>query len=673
MEIGRNAGILLLTHTTLNNENRKLNMTALRVQEDEPESDDHGQNHNTPLTQKPILMIKSIDSETTLLTSPSSSRKSSNYDSTLVFDDNIKIIEVDCDYTDEQVAELWFTKTEYDDFLKACDEDAQKYEAHVKQLRVAKLKKEIRKQRRQRRREEKRRQSLDHTSNGLAPEDDVMDVDMDVDMDDDVTDDSVTSESSQRSNGEINKKDDEGSLCSLGLEAWTLEGYQTREHNRQKAMDAVLNEQYAAWDRGVIENMEMMSALYFAASATSKHAAMKRGKEVEEDVKQLMVVSTLEDYNRAVHTLNVLQKSLYCIKSKNDKIKPKMNRRGSNENTKMNRRGSNENPKMNRRGSNESAKANRRGSIERGKLNRRGSNESCSSVDRTMAVTDAAKDIAPRPPTNVLSDGEYALKSGTSESKPPTSSTMSRKKIKPRGSKVSGTPHKIYKSKQSMDILVAPPTPPQVKAGKVTYNPEGPKPDILEPPISTKTSPKSRKITYRPPAAVSPKTEDPLKSDSRNKSTKTTKSPEPMIKAKKHFKQQQTNRPEETRSKSPGRIKKSRRRSMSPSNTGEYKDRSKSPKRVGEGKARDRSRSPKKTREGRSRRKSPGRMLDKIRGKSPLPSAKKLLKKMNPTQSKAKHAPSVASVSSTENVSSLSTHNSKKEHWWFSQPRQEVQ
>merc|ERR1712157_690537 len=227
-------------------------------------------------------------------------------------------------------------KVEYDDFLQSCDEDAQKCEAHEKELRVAKLKKDIRKQRRMRRKEEKRR------NNGIDSESDLMDLD----MDDDIADDSLDGDNNIDSLGDVNKKEDDDSLCSLGLDAWTLEGYQTREHHRKKALDAVLNEQYSAWNRGVLENPEMMSALYFAASATSKHAATKKGKELEAEVKQFMLVSTLEDYNRAVQTLNVLQKSLYIIKSKNPK--PKMNRRGSNESTKMNRRGSNESMKMKR-------------------------------------------------------------------------------------------------------------------------------------------------------------------------------------------------------------------------------------------------------------------------------------------------------------------------------------
>ena len=102
----------------------------------------------------------------------------------------------------------------------------------------------------------------------------------------------------------------EGWMCPLGLEAWTLDGYKAREEHRQKAIDSVLNEQYAAWDRGMLENMEMMATLYFAASAISKHEAHKKARELEEDIQKQALISTLEDYNKAVQTLNVLQKSL---------------------------------------------------------------------------------------------------------------------------------------------------------------------------------------------------------------------------------------------------------------------------------------------------------------------------------------------------------------------------
>merc|ERR1712176_1457418 len=302
------------------------------------------------------------------------------------------------------------------------------------------------------------------------------------------------------------------------------------------------NEQYSAWNRGVVENPEMMSALYFAASATSKHAATKKGKELEAEVKQFMLVSTLEDYNRAVQTLNVLQKSLYIIKSKNPKSKgAKMNRRGSNESMKMNRRGSNEGMKMNRRGSNESTR----------------SDYSSASMDRMLAITDATNDIAPRPPLNELSEGEMALKS---EDPPPTSNGMGKKKIKPRGSKVSGTPHKIYKSKSSMNILVAPPTPPTVKARRVI---KAPKADMLEPPISTKKSPKSRRVSYKPPSQITVDC---------SKSTKATKSNE--TKTKKKSKESKNQDGSRRSSLSPGRTS----TSSSSSRRLSEKKRSKSPK-----------------------------------------------------------------------------------------------
>merc|ERR1712176_1731634 len=385
------------------------------------------------------------------------------------------------------------------------------------------------------------------------------------------------------------------------------------------------NEQYSAWNRGVVENPEMMSALYFAASATSKHAATKKGKELEAEVKQFMLVSTLEDYNRAVQTLNVLQKSLYIIKSKNPKSKAS---------TKMNRRGSNESVKMNRRGSNESTKS----------YNNRGSDHSSSSMDRMLAITGSANDVAPRPPMNELSEGELALKSGTSEEPSrSTSSTKSRKKMKPRGSKVSGTPHKIYKSKASMNILVAPPTPPTVKARRVSYKPGAPKPDMLEPPTPTKKSPKSRKSEFKPPSQISV---DSSKASKISKSNE-AKNKQKQNKESKHEEMSRSRSPapigcrRSSLSPSPGsRRLVDKKRSKSPKTSGERKSvskstksdeerrksRSKSPRSNSE-RSKSRSRSPKSNGELRSRNKSPRRIVDKIRTKSPRP-AKKLLPNM---------------------------------------------
>merc|ERR1712176_1260049 len=83
------------------------------------------------------------------------------------------------------------------------------------------------------------------------------------------------------------------------------------------------------------------------------------------------------------------------------------------------------------------------------------------------------------------------------------------------------------------------------------------------------------------------------------------------------------------------------------------KSRSRSPKSSGD-RSKSRSRSPQSNEESRLRNKSPLRMVDKIRSKSPRP-ARKLLQKMNPTQTKKdKNAPSLESVSSTENTSASS-------------------
>jgi len=670
-----------------------------------PESDDQEQQFTTPLTQKPVLMIDGINSAMTLITSPSSSRKSPcsskmsfNGERSVAFNDYLQTFVVDCEYTDEQIGQLWFTKTEYDDFLNACDDEAQKCEAHEKEMRVAKLKKEIRKQRRQRRKEEKQRTNPDQI-NKAGPENNIMDLD----MDDDIADDSLHGDNIELSNDYAKKDSEEGSLCSLGLEAWTLEGYQTREYHRQKAIDAILKTQYKAWDEGLQENLEMMSAKYFAASATSVHSATKKGKQLEDDVKEYMVISTLDDYNRTVQALNVLQKSLTHLRNMRDTPKPsttKANRRCSNEMTKTNRRASNASMKMNRRGSDESMKMNRRGSNENMKMNRR------SSIDRTLAVTDAANDVAPRHPKNDLTEGELALKSGTTKKAsgppPPASSSMTRKKFKPRSSKISGTPHKIYKSKAMTNIIVAPPTPPVVKARRVSYKAGALKPEMMELPMTTtNNNPKSQNISNKLSTGGISKPQESSKSMKSSKSSN-TESKNKAKKSKKEPKSQpQGSQPSRRRSISPGPTG-YKGTSLSPGRLGD-KDRGRSPGQLGDkdrGRSlgqfgdKDRGKSPRRVKTpATSRSRSPGQLGDnrstspgpigekhrrKFRSKSPRPSAKstkvatKILRGMKKVD---KNAPAVESVTSVtvENQSSISTHSSshqkspKKEHWWFSQ------
>lgn len=602
-------------------------MTTSELREDEPESVDQGpmwNSPNSPLTplSKPVLNSDgfSSDSTATLLTSSlsCSSRKSHNYFSdssySVVFNDNnlVNIIEIDCDYTEEQISELWFTKVEYDEFLQACDDDAQKCEEHEKETRVNKLKKEIKRQRRQRRKEEKQlllqKQQQNAQAEGLGLDDESMhSMGLENEAHDILIDDSLEDDDIHDSKREINEGE-EGWLCSYGLEAWTLEGYKEREYHRQKAIDAVLNEQYAAWDRGMIENSEMMSALYFAASATSKHSAAKKARELEEDVQEYTVVSTLDDYNKAVQALNVLQKSLHCIQNKNKKTHVNTDRWS----------------KSKRRGSNESAAS---------------FGTATSIIDRALAITEKPIDQAPQQPIKPPLSSSSLL----SNLPPSPASSSSRKKYKQRV-KVSGTPHKIYKSKAATNIIVAPPTPPVTKRRTVVYKPsQGGRPKLsidCEEPQFTK-SPRRRKIVYKPIVVGQPPKLEGARRDKSPGTKKKTKKKKQKHEPKQHEQQEKNHhKGDRTRSRSRSRGKSPRPVAISNKDSNEASAAGKLPK----------------------------------KHSSPTSKSCKLVNKTPP------NVPYSMLSDSTTQSASLSTHtssshhiNSKKEHWWFQQEKQACQ
>jgi hypothetical protein len=570
--------------------NKKENKRDKMTNFDDSESDDLGRLSNSPLSLKSALKTDDGGSNTTLSTSPLSSCSSSksynlDADHSITFNDNLCFREIDCEYTQEQTRELWFTKTEYDHFLQACDEDAQKSEAHEKELRVAKLKKEIRKQRRQRRKEEKRLQQM-NTKYGVNSNTDIMDLEMDDDIIDDGLDEAEPQDPKEKYN-----EDEEGWLCNLGLEAWTLEGYTTREHNRQKAIDAVLNEQYAAWDRGMVENAEMMSALYFAASATSKHTASKKAKELEDDTRDYTLLSTLEAYNKAVQTMNVLQKTLFCIKSKNTKNGGK-------------------------------------------KANRRGSNESTASdmIDRALGIT-VESDLPTLPLTGGSTEKTATTESSTQTHPPPTSSSSARKKYIRKNA---GKSRNVYKSKASTSIIVAPPTPPVVKARRVKRLSIGGPPlaksnataiNMSGTTTTTRSkSPKSKKIVYQPPSEPTLSKDDGAKT----------------IKSKKTI----TSKDEKKKKK-----KMERRRSMGDVPSTKVKG--------------DTTKSSKGDKHSKAKRRN-----SNTYDKESASVASKLLKKMAPANSTKKSS----SKASKKNAPAVeSEKKNKKEHWWFQQQMEAAQ
>jgi hypothetical protein len=110
-----------------------------------------------------------------------------------------------------------------------------------------------------------------------------------------------------------NDNDDE--CCPLGLEAWSVKGYKTRQRNQKNAIDSVLDEQFSSWDRGILGCPDAIASLYFSASEASKKVASMKAIELEADVEQHLLESTLKEYTDAVHAYNILQHSFRSIKS----------------------------------------------------------------------------------------------------------------------------------------------------------------------------------------------------------------------------------------------------------------------------------------------------------------------------------------------------------------------
>lgn len=508
-------------------------MIRPRVEEDDSESDDQGPMCKNPLNVKPLWDTEEIEfSDTTDMTSPSSSTEepssTGSRDFTISFSDKHQVIEVDCDYTDEQVSRLWFTKEEYDDFLQACDDDAQKSEAYEKVTRVNKLKKQIKRQRRQRQKEEKRHRTradnaLDESMNSLA----------DSEGQDDFTD--ATEDESDDPAFDFDE-DQDGWLCTLGLEAWTLDGYKARELHRQKAIDSVLNQQYTAWDRGFLENPEMMSTLYFAASAITKHEAHKKAVELEKDIEELTVVSTLEHYNRAVQDLNVLQKSLQCIQKLREK-----------------KEGKQELPPLPK------SKGSTGTTVRRGSTGNKGKYSPTGVIEHSLNFSESSADKAPKQPIKSLSPH------------PEKRSSNATRKHRKRN-----TTRKVYKSKAATDILVALPTPPVTKKKTVDLRrSRGGWPGVDMPLIDDSdskpdalTTPKYRKVIYKPVVGDTPKRDTSSRASRSTKasdiittSTTTTK------KKKKKKKKDSSSKSKKVHSERSGSRSSRRARSESPKKT----------------------------------------------------------------------------------------------------------
>jgi len=165
--------------------------------------------------------------------------------SAIRFTEYVELYEIDCDYTPEEEAILWFRSEEYSSFLDQCEAKAKEITEKYQQKQKA---------------------------SGEGNDDDG---------------DNVTSSWDPM---EYVKLRD-----FIGLEAWTKEGYKLRQKLRLNAIDKVLDEQFAQWDDGK-EDPEKISEVYVSAAEESKSIAAAKALHLERDVKGYLE-STLEKYD----------------------------------------------------------------------------------------------------------------------------------------------------------------------------------------------------------------------------------------------------------------------------------------------------------------------------------------------------------------------------------------
>mmetsp|Transcript_3959 Transcript_3959/g.8633 ORF Transcript_3959/g.8633 Transcript_3959/m.8633 type:complete len:515 (+) Transcript_3959:415-1959(+) len=353
------------------------------------------------------------DGECQRFMAPLTGKSNSATAGSIMFREDTHVIEVDCKYTKEEEKEIWYTRSQCDSFLKDCDEQAQKYEILLEEKQLAKLKKKP----------------------GKQP------------ADEDSLDESIRS---------VGTKPNETSVCSLGLEAWTVEGWKKRRRRRKVSINAVLDEQFSAWDRGEIENREAMLTLYTNAAVSSKRSALKRGLQLQDEVEKFLLESTLNDYNRAVHTLSLLQQSLQCIKST-----ARSKRRVNVSPTPSTRRGSMNSSST---GNNQKTTATMKRSTSVPVSLSEGSTKSTTSIiDRAIAITTEKADRTPRAPSR----RPTPLQCGLSPKSSGGPRVASLKNVPLPISLEESSPYddvpltpKSTKSKVSIDLLLHPPTPP---------------------------------------------------------------------------------------------------------------------------------------------------------------------------------------------------------------------
>ena len=228
--------------------------------------------------------------------------------------DTVEVFDIECDYTPEEISNIWFTQDEYKGFSKHCDNEAQRVEYCTKQRKIKRKIHDRKRLHRQAKRNQKKIQKQ-------KEQEDEEDGDSIIENSNDDTNTNNEEDNSEEDDDDDDDYDDyddddyEDDDTPLGLEAWTIDGYKTRQRNQKNAIDSVLDEQFASWDRGMLSQPSVISVLYFSASKASKKFSHMKATKLATHVKKYLLESTLKEYADAVQALSILQKSLHSIKN----------------------------------------------------------------------------------------------------------------------------------------------------------------------------------------------------------------------------------------------------------------------------------------------------------------------------------------------------------------------
>ncbi|OEU07570.1 hypothetical protein FRACYDRAFT_250992 [Fragilariopsis cylindrus CCMP1102] len=177
--------------------------------------------------------------------------------------DTVEVFDIECDYTPEEISNIWFTQDEYKGFSKHCDEEAQRVEYCTKQRKIKRKIHDRKRLHRQAKRNQKKIQKQKE-------------------QEDEEDGDNII----ENSNDDTNTNNEEDN-----------------------------NEQFSSWDRGMLSQPSVISVLYFSASKASKKFSHMKATKLATHVKKYLLESTLKEYADAVQALSILQKSLHSIKN----------------------------------------------------------------------------------------------------------------------------------------------------------------------------------------------------------------------------------------------------------------------------------------------------------------------------------------------------------------------